>query len=337
MKAGLMRAIKGKEIMALGVTILLFCIVASVNPAFLRPGNLFDIIKSNAVLALLACAMLLPILTGGIDVSIGSITAASSCVAGVVLSSVTDNLLVVFLAGAAMGTLLGLVNGLAISRLNIPPIVATLGMSSIINGSMLYITKGTWIYGFSPKFVNFGRTRLFPIEVAGQGQPTGLPIQAFFIIGVALITAYLLRYTRFGRGIYAIGGNRISAERVGCNVPLIQTLVYAYVGLLAGIASVVHISIVLQVDPNAFIYGFEMQVIAAVVIGGAALTGGYGTVFGTLVGVTLLAISSNGLTLMRIPTYWQQIVVGAIILISVTADLIQQKRTAAQKLPVNIS
>jgi ribose/xylose/arabinose/galactoside ABC-type transport system permease subunit len=282
-------------------------------------------LKSNAVLGIMATGMLLVIITGGIDVSVGANVALVTVIVGKAAITFASNMLTLFIIGAAAGMMIGLINGVIIAKLKIPAIVVTLGTMSIINGAMLYITNGEWINDMPDYYVDFGKMTLFSIP-DGQGGVTGIPIQVLFFIGAALLTWFVLKYTLIGRGIYAMGGNPVSAARVGYNLDKINIFLYGYEGFMVGIAGVVHTSIMRQVDPNAFA-GYELQVIAAVVLGGANILGGAGSVFGTILGVLLLAIMNNGLILMHIPVYWQDIVVGLIIIIAVSFDVIQRKIT----------
>ncbi|HUX12593.1 MAG TPA: ABC transporter permease, partial [Spirochaetia bacterium] len=211
----------------------------------------------------------------------------------------------------------------------------TLGTMSIIYGVMFYVTGGNWVNsGIPQSFITFGRIDIGHFHTAA-GERTGVPIQFLFFVAAAIVTWFLLRFTMFGRGIFALGGNRVSAERAGFNIPRITVLVYLFEGILIGIAGVVHTSIVRQVDPNAF-NGFELQVIAAVVLGGTSILGGYGSLFGTVLGVSLIAVLNNGLTLMRISSFWQRIIIGLVIIVAVSVDIIRKKRAEARQTRVDI-
>lgn len=306
------------------VLLLIISIVIGLNSsAFFRLENFFDVLKGNIVLGIMAIAMLPVILTGGIDVSVASMVAAVTVIIGKFMMNVSSNIPLVFLVGCVAGMLMGLANGLLIAKLKIPPMVATLGTMSIIIGLVLYLTNGNWITGLPQNFINFGRTTLFDIR-NGDAEPIGLPIQFIFFFIAAILTWAILRFTLVGRGIYAIGGSMVSAERIGYNLDKITIFVYAFEGLLVGLAGTVHTSIMRQVDPNAF-NGFELQVVAAVVLGGASGLGGYGSVLGTIIGVTLFSVLNNGLILMHIPVFWQKIVVGVVLIISISADTIQKR------------
>lgn len=325
---------KSREFGIFLILIAIVVVVSIFSGSFFSAANLMSLVKSNVVLAIMATGMLLVLLTGGIDVSAASIISAVTVVIGTFMVNVSGNILLVFLVGLATGTAMGLVNGLLIAKLKIPPIVATLGTSSIIFGLTLYFTNGNWITGIPQNFIEFGMVSVGKIPVEGRN-PVGLPIQFFFFLLAAIITWYLLKHTVIGRSIYAFGGNRESAERIGLKTDNILLFVYGYEGFLIGLAGVVHTSIMRQVDPNAFI-GFEIQVIASVVLGGASVLGGYGSIFGTILGVSVFTVINNGLILLKIPVFWQKIVVGLVIIISISIDIIQKNRKEKKSIRVDI-
>ncbi|WP_164834612.1 ABC transporter permease [Geobacillus sp. JS12] len=203
------------------------------------------------------------------------------------------------------------------SKIQIPAIVVTLGTMSMINGLVLYITNGQYLNStnFPKIFIDFANFQVF-----------GVSILILIFLVVALLTWFILKYTVIGREILAVGGNKESAIRAGINFDKVQIFVFAYMGFLAGIAAIAQVAYTKAVDPNGLV-GFELSVIAAVVLGGANIMGGRGTILGTFLGVLLLGIMQNGLILARIDTFWQKIVVGSIILIAVSYDHIQYKRT----------
>lgn len=330
------RFIKGREGMLVIMIIALMAIISIINPVFWRLDNIMDILKNATVLGILACGMLLVVLTGGIDVSVGAVTAACACIVGTFMIQVTGNLIVAFLLAMACGAVMGICNGMLVSLLQIPPIVATLGSFNIINGLVKYLTNGTWITGIPEEFISFGQTSFFPTQVEGVKIMVGLPVQVIFLAAVIVFTWWLLKYTRFGRSVYAIGGNRESAQRLGYNVKKSQMLLYMYLGVLAGVASVVHTSIFRQVDPNSFA-GWDIKVIGATVIGGVNINGGYGSVFGAILGVFFMTILQNGLILMRIPTFWQQIVTGIVIIAAVSVDAYSRYRQEKNRLKVDVA
>lgn len=305
--------VKKKEIGILGVIVLLLVTLTLLNPVFIRPDNLIDVAKGNVVLGIMALGMLPVIISGGIDLSVSSTIALSAVAAGKVMVTAEGNLYLILLVCILSGAFVGLINGIIIAKLQIPPIVTTLGTMSIVLGFVLFYTNGDWITNLPGWFSKFGTSR-----------PLGLPVQVWALAVAGFLTGFLLKFTLVGRGIYAVGGSVVSAQRVGYNVDRIRILIYAFCGAMAGLAGMIHTSIVQQVDPNTFT-GLELNVIVAVVIGGASTMGGVGSVLGTFLGVTLIAILKNGLVLVKVPTFWQEIVMGLIIVFAVSLDVINRK------------
>lgn len=311
--------IKSKE-MSIAAIVLLLCITLTfVSPVFLTADNILDVIKGNAVIGILAVGMTLVIITGGIDVSVAAVTSAVCIIIGKILLVMPDSpisILLLFLIAPLLGVLLGAINGFLVSKIQIPAIVVTLGMMSIINGLVLYITNGQYLNSTNfPKIFNsFATFEVF-----------GISIIILLFIAIAILTWYILKYTLIGREVLAIGGNKDSAVRVGINFDKVQIFVFSYMGFLAGIAAIAQTAYTKAVDPNGML-GLELMVIAAVVLGGANIMGGRGTILGTFLGVLLLGIVQNGLILARIDTFWQKVFTGLIILLAVSYDHIQYKR-----------
>lgn len=312
------RLLKKKEFGIFVVILALSAVLTMINRVFIRPDNLIDVAKGNVVLGIMALGMLPVLISGGIDLSVSSTIALSSVVVGKLMVGYGGNLFVLLLVSLLVGAAVGLVNGVIIAKLKIPPIVTTLGTMSIVLGCVLYYTKGDWITNLPEWFRNFGNTK-----------PLGMPIQVIILAVAGAFTWFVLNYTLTGRGIYAVGGSPSSALRVGYNVDRIQIFIYTFCGAMAGLAGVIHTSIVHQVDPNTF-SGLELNVIISVVIGGASTMGGVGTVLGTFLGVALMAILNNGLVLAKVPTFWQKIVMGLIIVFAVSFDVINRKREKAK-------
>ncbi|GHV79988.1 sugar ABC transporter permease [Spirochaetia bacterium] len=326
--------LKMREIPILLVLMGISIIITIANPSFATLENFLDLFKGNLTLAIMSLGMLLVLLTGGIDVSVASIITAVTVITGYSLIYISSNIFAALLIACLVGTALGFINGFFISRLKIPPIVTTLGTMSVILGIVLYKTNGNWITGIPDEFIQLGRTSLFNVTLK-SGRVIGFPIQGLILLPAIFLTWFILKKTVIGRGIYAIGGNLESAERMGFKSSRILTFVYSYEGFLIGLAAVSHTSIMRQVDPNAFL-GFEMQVIAAVVLGGASTLGGTGSVLGTLLGVTIFCVINNGLILMKIPTFWQKIVVGIIIIGSIAIDMAQKQRAERKQIRVDV-
>ncbi|MCG6794028.1 ABC transporter permease [Geobacillus thermoleovorans] len=311
---------KSKEMSIAVIVIMLSIVLSFISPVFLTFDNIVDIMKGNAVLGILAVGMTLVIITGGIDVSVAAVTSAVCVIIGRLLLLLPDSpisLLLLFVIAPLLGGVLGGINGFLVSKIQIPAIVVTLGTMSMINGLVLYITNGQYLNStnFPKIFIDFANFQVF-----------GVSILILIFLVVALLTWFILKYTVIGREILAVGGNKESAIRAGINFDKVQIFVFAYMGFLAGIAAIAQVAYTKAVDPNGLV-GFELSVIAAVVLGGANIMGGRGTILGTFLGVLLLGIMQNGLILARIDTFWQKIVVGSIILIAVSYDHIQYKRT----------
>jgi ribose/xylose/arabinose/galactoside ABC-type transport system permease subunit len=307
----------------------LITILAITSPVFLTVDNMVDIVQTNVVLGILAIGMTLVIIIGGIDVSVGAMTAAVTVLIGKFLIGIGYSFPVILCIATTGGTLLGFLNGLIVSKIKVHAIVVTLGTLSVYNGLTMYVTGGVWINKLPEAFQNFGRADLIHIGTIG------VPIQILFLILVAAGTGYMLKHLRIGRRIYAAGGSPLSAERAGIRLVHVQIFVYSYMGFLSGLAALVHTSIYRQVDPNAF-NGFELQVIAAVVLGGANILGGNGSVTGTLLGVALLAVISNGLTLTHVPSFWHKVIIGLFIIAAVSFDVIQRKRREKRLVKIEV-
>jgi len=292
-------------------------------------------LKSNSVLGIAALGTLLVILTGNIDISSSGQIALVTVVIAKFMLAFGGNPFIVFIVGLATGALMGVVNGLLVAKLKIPSIIATLATNTIINGALRWYTNGAWISGLPDEFTRVGDIMFFASSEVENGTINGVPIQILFMVIAAVITFFVLRYTMFGRGIYALGGNADSAQRIGFNNDRLTVMAFTYAGLMYGLAGVVYTTIMKTVDSNAFI-GFEMNVIGAVVLGGVSISGGSGSVFGTMLGMLLLSIIKNGLVLTRISTYWQSIVIGIIILFAVSLDIINIKREEKRTIKVDI-
>ena len=309
-----------KEFWIFLILVVLSVLISIRSSVFYRPDNLIDLVKGGAVLGICSLGMLFVVVSGGIDVSISAVIAVSASLMGNYMfylkDSIFNNIYIVFVICIISGAALGVINGILIGKYKIPAIVATLGTLAVIRGGLFLITGGYWVNRFDlPEWiVSFGRLTLF-----------GIPIQVIIFVVMIIISLLLIKYTRFGRSVYAIGGNSISAMRIGINVG--RTLLYVYIlmGIYTGVAAFVHTSVMIQVDPNSFV-GLEFKVIAAVFIGGAAFGGGRGSVLGIVLGVIFLSVLNNGMIIARIPIFWQQILTGVVIIVAVTFDAIQRQR-----------
>jgi len=291
--------------------LLLVFVVTLRAPSFLTTDNFNDILLNISILAIVALAQTMVIITHGIDLSVSSmIGLVAMMVAFVVKQYPEISVVFAVLLGMALGSVLGMFNGLIIARGKVPPIIATLGTLSIYRGLVFFYSQGTWINSFElPK--NF--------KMLSKGTPLGLPNMVIIAILVALAVYYFLNHTRTGRDIYAVGTNPDAAQFSGIRKDRIIFLVYLLSGILAGLAAVLWASRFESAQTNTAA-GFELQTVAASVVGGVSISGGVGTVPGVLLGALLLGIIQNSLTLIRISPFWQLAAQGLLILIAVISD-----------------
>ena len=292
--------------------ILIFMVAVTLRaPSFLTVDNFKDILLNISILAIVALAQTMVIITHGIDLSVSSmIGLVAMMVAFVVKENPEIPVPLTVLLGMALGSVLGTFNGLIITFGKVPPIIATLGTLSIYRGLVFYYSQGTWINSFE-------LPRSF--KLLSKGTPLGLPNMVIIAIIVAIVVYYFLNYTRTGRDIFAVGSNPDAAQFAGIRKQRITFLVYLISGLLSGLAAVLWASRFESAQTNTAL-GFELQTVAASVVGGVSISGGVGTVTGVLLGALLLGIIQNSLTLIRISPFWQLAAQGLLILIAVISD-----------------
>lgn len=281
---------------------------------FTTPENLLTILVAAAPFALIALGQTLVILTGGIDLSPGSIIAVAAMTAASVAKASAGNIALTVVSALAVGLLAGAINGLVVSRLNVPPFIATLGMLTAGSGIAYAIGNGAPINGLPASFGLIANTRVFGIQI---------PV-IVMIVGI-IVLAIVMRRTAYGMRVYAVGGNPMASRIAGINVRRVLFSVYALSGLLAGISGVMLASRVISGPPNLG-QGYELDSIAAVVIGGASLFGGRGSVWGTALGLILIQTLNNGLDLLIVPAYWQDVIKGLLIVAAVGVDVWSNKR-----------
>lgn len=285
---------------------------------FLTPDNGWNILRQISVNLCLSIGMTLVILSGGIDLSVGAILGLAGAVAagllknGVVLGAFDARLEFTvtgaIVAGIAVGGAAGWFNGFAITRFQLPPFVATLGMLSIARGLTML-----WTGGFP--VTSLGSTFGF----LGTGVFLGMPMPVWIMFALVAVFVVVTRRTRFGRHIYAVGGNERAARLTGLNVPRIKLAVYTLAGALAGVAGLIVTARLDSAQPNAGL-GYELDSIAAVVIGGTSLSGGRGSIWGTVLGCLIIGVLNNGLFLLNVSPFWQQVIKGGVILLAVAID-----------------
>ncbi len=306
------------ELFTLALTILTIIVVAIANPDFLAVNNLFDILRASVVRGLFALGVLVVLAAGGIDVSFTAIAAFVMYALTMLVTNVFPGMpLWIILPLAAMGgAAFGVVNGLLVHVLRAPSLIVTIGTQYIIR-SFLLTFVGTALFMNIPAAMDaFGKASLYT-HVGADGAISMLPATVLVLALAALVTWFILERTLIGRAIFAVGGNPAIAERLGFNLFRVRLFVFGWAGLLAGVAGIVHVASNRLANPFD-LSGMELEVIAAVVLGGARITGGSGTVIGTLLGVLLITIVSNVLIFVGIPSTLQLAIVGAFILLAGT-------------------
>ena len=288
--------------------LLVICVFATIlSPSFLSVTNLFNVFKQITVAGIVGCGMTFVILTGGIDLSVGSILGLSGVLASGVLAS-TGNTAVAVAVSLTVGIACGAVNGFFVSVCGIPPFISTLGMMTLLRGVILVYTKG------SPIPIKSDAYKFF-----GKGSIAGIPVPVIILIIVFLLAHYILTQTSYGRSVYAVGGNREAARLSGIRVKTSEFLVYTLNGLMCGMAGLI-LTARLGSAQSTSGTGIEMDAIAAVILGGTSLSGGVGFVLPTVVGAMIMGIIDNILTLMNVNPHATNIVKGAVILIAVLVD-----------------
>jgi ribose transport system permease protein len=286
------------------------------NAGFLTLPNLRTILIASAPFALITLGQTVVILTGGIDLSVGSVIALATMTSAKFVVTHPDQFWLAIGLGILVGLIAGIINGVVIAYLNVTPFVTTLGMLTIASGLAYAIGNGAPINGLPERWGNIANTKFF-----GFQSPVFVMIAGFIIIGIVMTR------TSFGLRIYAVGGNRVAAEVAGVNSRRILIYVYAISGTLAGLSGVILSSRVISGPPNLG-SGYELSAIAAVVIGGASLMGGRGTIWGSFLGLLLIQTLNNGLDILIIPAYWQQVISGVLIISAVTVDMWATRRSS---------
>lgn len=310
----------------LAVLISLLVIILSVmSEDFMTLGNIFDMTVSSAILGIMACGLFVVLIAGGIDISFPATAAIAQYISASFILSSGGNFATAFAIAAAVGIVLGLINAVLVYQLKVPSIIITIAMLNVYFGLLIYFSDGAWLYGFPDWFMD--GINLFNFT-ASDGYDYSLNLPIITLLVVIALTSLLMNKTRLGRQIYAMGGNSDAASRIGINLFGVTLFVYAYMGALAGIAAMVQAQITQSVAPNSLM-GFELTVLAAVVLGGTSMGGGKGTLFGVILGVALLAIIKNGLTLLGVPAYWHTLITGLIIILSISMTAWNNKKQTA--------
>ncbi|MFZ4628389.1 MAG: ABC transporter permease [Blastocatellia bacterium] len=285
------------------------------DPKFLTTGNLAAIARQTAVITIMAMGMTMVMVSGGIDLSVGSIVGLTAVVGSLSMASGGQAALVGIVVAILVGGLCGIANGTAVTTLRIPPFIVTLGAMGIYRGLALYISNGNAVVGLPESAGYLAERTLFGV----------IPVPLLLVIVLALLIHFTLSQTRLGRYCYAMGSNIEAARFAGINVWRYQVTYYAILGALSGLAGAMETSRTVTGQPNAG-ETYELNVIASVVIGGGSLSGGQGTVIGTIIGSLIMGVLANGGNLLQISPFIQKIVIGTVIILAVTFDEFQRRR-----------
>ncbi|MBN9326836.1 MAG: ABC transporter permease [Cellulomonas sp.] len=308
------------------VLVVLIVAMSLVSPSFFTVGTLFAVIRSSIVPVIFALAVLIVIISGGIDVSFAAIAifAAYTTVKLSGAGGSTASLVVLTLLALGIGAVLGLVNGGLIARFRLPTLIVTLGTQSVFKGALLAYIGSRYIAALPPSMDRAGKHDL--VTAHSGGSPVSVSLMVLVPVLLTVFVWWLLRNTMFGRGVYAIGGDTEAARRAGFRVIRSQLLVYVLVGMLAAAGGVVYVILGRNANPQDLV-GSELDIIAAVVLGGASIFGGRGSVGGTLLGVLLVQLINNSLLLVGVPTAWQRAAVGLLLVIGVGVQAAAAKRS----------
>jgi simple sugar transport system permease protein len=312
-------------------TVFLCAGVGLINPIFLSAPNLLDLVRNSITTGLFALGVLIALLSGGIDVSFTAIAAVAMYGTVKLFVQLDPNapLILIFLVGAAIGALLGTINGVLIAFFRLPTLIVTLGTLSLFRGFLLTFLGTRHIVDLPDSMIDLSRAYLYRGRLP-DGSLFSLPATTLVLVGVTIFVAVLLRYTALGRFIYALGGGEVASSRLGIPVARTKLFIYILIGLIAGITGIVHSSQARVANPFDLV-GSELNVIAAVVLGGARITGGRGGVFGTILGVSLVTIINNSLVLLNVSSVWDRFVVGVLIILGAGVPLLLQRLQPVQR------
>ncbi len=304
------------------IVLIVLCVALSIaEPAFRSIDNFINILQQVTTISVLALGVNIVIFTGGIDISVGSVVAFTGIIMGKLIVEHGMPDIVGILAALLIGALCGAFNGIMISRFKLQPMIATLAMMSMARGAAYTIADGNTITGYSDAFRYIG---------SGNIIGTKIPVQIIIMVGLYIILYYVMKYRKFGRYIYSIGGNEEVTRLSGINVNRYKTLAYTISGLCAGISSIILTAKLNSAQSTAGL-DYEMDAIASCVIGGTSLLGGSGSVWGTFVGAIIMIVIRNGLNLLNVSSNLQKLVVGIVILLAVLADSIRNGNGIGKK------
>lgn len=296
------------------ILIGMWVVLAFLSPYFFTVTNIFEITLQTAVIAIIAAGETFVILSGGIDLSVGSVFACSGVVGGLLFQS-TQSLLLSLLVTVVFGAFLGFINGMFITKLKVPPFIGTLGMLGIARGFALIFSGGIPIFGLDERYKWIGQGKILNV----------IPVPTVIIVVVFIIVFYISKYTLFGRFTYAIGSNSEASRLSGIKVSQVTIGIFILSGLLCGLASIIEAARLGTVQPAGG-NGYELLAIGAVVIGGTSLFGGEGNILATLIGAIIVTTIRNGLSILGVNAFWQLVVNGLVIVVAVSVDQFRRKK-----------
>lgn len=329
------RLLHHNEAYLFGILIVLVVTISLISPKFLTARNGFQILKSYAYTGILSIGFLYVLIAGGLDISFTATATVAQYIMAIILVNRPEiSPVIVLLVPLVTGVLLGIFNAFLIHKLGAPSIIVAIANLNIYYGLLQLISGGRWIYDFPAWFRNAGRA--FVIRITdSNGVPTGLSLLTAVWMVLALGAFLVLKYLRLGRTLYALGGNLEASRRAGLNIFALRIFAYGFLGLSAGLAGIIHALNTQTVAPNALV-GKEFDVVAAVVLGGASIFGGAGTVGGTLLGVALIAVITNALTILKVESYWHQVFIGSVVLASISITAIRALTAKRRERTINV-
>ncbi len=302
-----------KEIGILLILLVLMLFLSIATDTFFTAGNIFDVLLNSSFIAVMACGMTMVIITTGIDLSVGSVMGFVGMFMAIMMVDFSLPPILAIILGLAVGTLFGFINGLLVTKVKLPPFITTLGMMSVGRG-LAYVLSGGWpVSGFPDSFM-----------ISGQGHFLGIPLPVIYLLVIAVVSHVFLKYTVLGKHIFAVGGNEKAAKLVGVKAEKVILTTYVINGFLAAMSGFLMTSWLGMAQPNAG-QGYELDVIAATVIGGTSLSGGEGSILGAILGAWIMATLRNGMILLRVSSFWQEIVIGVVIIAAVALDRMRSR------------
>lgn len=311
-----------QKLLAFASLIILVLVFSLSSSNFFQFDNIVGIMLSTAVIGVLAVGSTFVIITGGIDLAVGTVMTFSSVMTGVIITTWNLPMPLGVAGGIATGALCGLISGLAVAKMKIPPFIATLAMMMITKGLSLVISGTKPIYfNDTPEFNNISMGSVVNSIIPGFEIPNAV----FIFFGVAILASIILSKTVIGRYNFALGSNEEATRLSGINVNYWKIIIYTITGIFSGIAGILMASRLNSAQP-ALGMGYELEAIAAVVIGGTSLSGGQGTILGTVIGALIMSVLTNGLRILSVPQEWQTVIVGLVVILAVYADILRRRK-----------